>query len=125
MIGLATDDAAQRDQRVMLVGLGQRLQRHRHLQRAGHADVADVARLDAQALQLGDAALREPVGQLGVEAGLDDGDAQVAAVQTGGLALVGTLHGDDSVVSVGVLACWRFGAQAWGSEGRKPVTSRP
>ena len=37
VVGLAADDAAERDQRVEVVAVGQRLQRHRHLERAGHA----------------------------------------------------------------------------------------
>ena len=59
VIGLAADDAADRDQRVVVVGVGERVQGGADLERAGDGDVGDVARRDAERDQLGAAGARD------------------------------------------------------------------
>ena len=99
VVGLAAHDAAERDQRVPVVGLGERLQRQADLERAGHADVADVRAHHAEGVQLGETRLGERIGEGRVEARLHDADAQRAAIDrgdqatAGGGASIGLLHG--------------------------------
>ena len=92
VIGLAADDAADRDQRVVLVGIGKRVEGDADLERARHLQVSDVGDQDAEAEQLVNASAREQIGELGVEAGLDDADAQLAAVKARRLAAFSVAH---------------------------------
>ena len=81
VIGLAAHDAADGDEGVAVVAVGQRGERERHFERARHADVPDVLVGDAERAQLGAAGLEQRIGQLEVEARLHDADAQVVAVE--------------------------------------------
>ena len=83
VIGLAADDAAQRNQRVIAVALGQRLQRDGHFERAGHAHVVDVGLGDAQRGEFAEAGVGERIGDVFIEACLHDADAQPLAVEFG------------------------------------------
>ncbi|MPM37228.1 hypothetical protein SDC9_83835 [bioreactor metagenome] len=97
MVGLAADDAAQRDQRIVLAAIGKCLQRQRHFQRAGNGDVGDVFFLHAELEQLCAAGVEQCVGDAFVEAGLHDADGQAVAIERGVGAFVCALHGVQSL----------------------------
>jgi hypothetical protein len=113
VVGLAADDAAQRHQRVEVVALGQGVQRQRHLQRAGHGDVAMSRSWTPRRFQLLEAALRQLVRERGIEARLHDADAQVAPVEFSAL----------SPLSASCMVGFRFEGHSLADT--KPVTSRP
>ena len=94
VVGLAADDAAQRDQRVVLVALGHGLQGHGHFECAGHQHVLDVLFLHAQGQQLCAAGGGQGVGDALVETGLHDADVQLLAVQFVCGAFVCAKHSD-------------------------------
>jgi hypothetical protein len=94
VVGFAADHATQSNQRVEIAAVGHGLEHDRDLQRAGHADVADVGLVDLEPLELGQAGLGELERERVIEAGPHDADAQALAGQLGGLALVSALHGD-------------------------------
>jgi hypothetical protein len=93
VVGFATDDAADRDQRIVLVGVGDGVERAAELERAGNADVGDVGRRDAERDQLLGSRAGDAIGELGVEARLDDRDAELPAVEAGRLAAFSVAHG--------------------------------
>ena len=80
----------------------------------GTGDVRDVAGGDAERDSSAMQARGDAVGERGVEARLDDADAQVAPVEARRLAAVSVAHG----LTGG-------GGDDGGSSATKPVTSRP
>ena len=81
VIGFTANDATDGDQRVVSGTIGQPLQRHGHLQRAGHLHQSDVFGLDAQAHQLAQTGFGHGMGDVFVEARLHDADAQLLAIE--------------------------------------------
>ena len=81
MVGLATDDGAQRDQRVELLRLGHLLQGQRNFQRARDGHVQDVLVGHAQMLQFCQACRQQAMADIGIETCLHDTDAQAFTCQ--------------------------------------------
>ncbi|EKD96839.1 MAG: hypothetical protein ACD_23C01229G0001 [uncultured bacterium] len=98
MVSLATNDATQGHQRVVLELFGQCLQCDGHFQCARDLHQGDVFFFHAQSQQFGLASQSQGIGDVGVEARLDDADGEVFAVQSwvggGQRALVCDQHGD-------------------------------
>jgi hypothetical protein len=68
VVGLAADDAAQRDQCVVTGRFSHGLQGHGHFQCAGHLDQVDLVIMHAELAQLRFARLCQGVGDPGIEA---------------------------------------------------------
>ena len=77
--------------------VGERREGDADLERAGHRDVATSAGGDAERGQLVDAGGGDAVGELGVEARLDDADAEIAAVEARRLAALSVAHASAAV----------------------------
>ena len=90
VVSLAADDAAQRNQRVVLGPFGHGLQGHGHFQCTRHHDVVDAG--DTQGFELFNAGFGQGIGDVFVEARLHDADVQKLAVEFFGLAFIGVLH---------------------------------
>ena len=93
MVGFAANDAAQRDECVELIALGQRLQRAGDFKRAGHGHVRDVFGFDPEHGELAQAGLRQRAGHAFVEARLHHGDVELSAVKLVRPGFFYTKHG--------------------------------
>ena len=107
VIGLATHDAAQGDQGIKVIALGQGLQSQRHFQRARHLHRLDVLGFYLVGLQLGHTGLVQRIGDVGIEAGLHNADAQACTIELRSLGWVlwgehGRSKGSGQALSPGI-----------------------
>ena len=91
VVGLATNDAANGDERIVLRTGRQPLQGKRHFQRAGHLHQRHVFGLNAALHQFAQASLGHGVGNVGIEARLHNADAQFFTVELFGNGVVHAL----------------------------------
>ena len=80
MIGLAADDGAERDQRIVLFGLRELHERKRNLERAGNGHLRHVLIHHAELAQLVHAGLELTAAGIFIEARNHNADAQIGAV---------------------------------------------